>query len=299
MELRQLHYFLAVVDEQHFGRAAEKLGIAQPGLSQRIKALERSLGSQLLIRDVRHVVPTETGEILAEEARRIVALADRAQQLPRLVEQEKRGLLKVATEVRALHPRASLILKEFEQRFGDVKVELHPGFPPGSLEALRRHVVDVAFLSMPIELPAGMCYEPVGSLEFLVVLSEHHPLASLARIPRARLLETSFVSWPRSVSPELMTHINRLLFDRDEHPSIVETADFSQATRLSKIAQGPSLAGIALPSDMELDVPGLVYRRLEDPAPLLEYGVGWLSNHISPYVPSFVEVARSVASVDG
>jgi DNA-binding transcriptional LysR family regulator len=299
MELRQLQYFLAVVDEQHFGRAAEKLGIAQPGLSQRIKALERSLGSQLLIRDVRHVVPTETGEILAEEARRIVALADRAQELPRLVEQEKRGLLRVATEVRELHPRASLVLREFGQRFTDVKVELHPGFPPVNLESLRRHLVDVAFLTMPIELPAGVRYERVGSLELLVALSENHPLASLERIPRTQLLDTPFVSWPRSVSPDLATHINRLLFDRDEHPSVVETADLSQATRLSKIAQGPTYAGIALPSDMELDVPGLVYRRLEEPAPLLEYGVGWLSDHISPFVPSFVEVARSLGGVDG
>lgn len=299
MEIRQLRYFLAVVEEQHFGRAAEKLGIAQPGLSQRIKALERSLGAQLLIRDARHVVPTEAGQILAEEARKIVALADRAQQLPRLVEQGKRVLFKVATGVRALHPRAFPILMEFEQLFGDVKVTLHPGFNEGNLDALRRHLVDVAFLSKPFELPPGSRYERVGSVELLVALSEEHPLASLERVPRSRLLETPFVTWPSSVSPDLMTQINRLLFDRDEHPSAIETPDLSQATRLSMIAQGSGLAGIALPSDTELNADGLVYRRLEEPAPLLEYGIVWLMNHISRLVPAFVEIARSSAMVDG
>ena len=152
---------------------------------------------------------------------------------------------------------------------------------------------------MPIELPAGSRYERVGSLELLVALSEQHPLASLERIPRSRLLETSFVTWPKSISPELITHIHRLLFDRDDHPSAVETPDLSQGTRLSMIARGPALAGIALPSDMDLDVPGLVYRRLEDPAPLLEYGIVWLSDPISRLVPSFVEIARSLGANGG
>ncbi len=155
MELRQLEYFLAVVDERHFGRAAERLGVAQPGLSRQIKALERSLGSQLLIRNSRRVEVTDAGEILAEQARLILELAARAREIQRLAERGKRNLLKVATGAAGLHRLTDVVLREFGSRFEEAEVELLPGFGPQNLDALRRRAVDVAFVSSPIELPTG------------------------------------------------------------------------------------------------------------------------------------------------
>jgi DNA-binding transcriptional LysR family regulator len=293
VELRQLRYFLAVVDERHFGRAAERLRIAQSGLSQQIKSLERSLGTQLLIRNSRRVDLTEAGEVLAEQARLIVELVARAGETQRLVERGKRNLVKVATAAAGL-PRANAVLREFRERFGDVELELLPGFGPQNVEALRRRAVDLAFVVEPVELPGASRYLRLGVQELLIVLREDHRLAGLDPIPRAELLRTPFVSWARGFNPDLMAHIHRLLFGELDNPSLVET-DLSTA-RLSLVARSTERAGVALPSDMELHVPGLVFRRVEAPAPTLEYGIVWLEMYSSPFVPAFLEVAREVAA---
>jgi DNA-binding transcriptional LysR family regulator len=296
VELRQLRYFLAVVDERHFGRAAEQLNIAQPGLSQQIKSLERSLGTQLLVRDSRRVDLTEAGEILAEQARLIVELADRALETQRLIGRGKRSLLKVATGAAGLGPRVADVLREFGARFGDVEVELLPGFGPQNLDALRRGVVDVAFVTKPIAMPRGSRYLRIGVQELLVVLREGHRLAALDRIPRRELLATSFVTWANGLNPEVMDHVHRLLFGGAQHPALIEAPDVMQTTRLSLVARDDELVAIALPSDIELHVPGLVYRRVEEPAPTLEYGIVWIENHASAVVPQFVGLTRELAA---
>ena len=108
MELRQLRYFLAVAEEQHFGHAAERLQIAQSGLSQQIKTLERSLKTQLFVRDRRRVELTAAGKYLVEEARSLLARARRVEETLPLIDQGKGGLLKVATSSAGLHPIATL-----------------------------------------------------------------------------------------------------------------------------------------------------------------------------------------------
>jgi DNA-binding transcriptional LysR family regulator len=296
LELRQLRYFLAVADERHFGRAAERLGIAQPGLSQQIKSLERSLGTQLLIRDSRRVDLTEAGELLVDQARLIVELAARASETQRLIGRGKRQLLKVATGAAGFAPRADDVLRAFEERFGDVEVELLPGFGPQNLDAVRRRVADVAFVTKPISLPPGSRYLRVGAQELLVVLREGHRLAALDPIPRHELLATPFVAWARGFNPELMDHVRRSLFGADGHPSLMETSDLTQSARLSIVARDDEHAGIALPADMELNVPGLVYRRVEGPAPTVEYGIVWLERNDTQLISQFVRVTRELAT---
>jgi DNA-binding transcriptional LysR family regulator len=298
VELRQLEYFLAVVEERHFGRAAQRLLIAQPGLSQQIKALERSLGNQLFIRNARRVDLTEAGEVLVDQARMIVELAARARETQRLVGGGKRSILKVATGAAGLAPRTDDVLREFTERFDDVHVELLPGFGPHNIDALRRRVVDVAFVTKPVTMPRGSRYLRVGAQELLVVMREGHPLAALDRIPRRELLGTRFVIWARGFNPELMSHIHRALFGDRPHPDLVEAPDLTQTTRLSLVARDERAAGVALPSDVDLGVPGLVYRRVEDPAPTIEYGILWLENGVSALVPRFVQLTRELAAAE-
>jgi DNA-binding transcriptional LysR family regulator len=296
LELRQLRYFLAVADERHFGRAADRLGIAQPGLSQQIKSLERSLGTQLLIRDSRRVDLTEAGELLVDQARLIVELTARAFETQRLVERGKRRLLKVATGAAGFAPRQDDILRGFEASHGDVDIELLPGSAPQNLDALRRRVADVAFVTKPISMPPGSRYLRVGAQELLVVLREGHRLAALDAIPRRELLATPFVTWARGFNPELMDHVHRSLFAADRHPSLIETSDLTQSSRLSLVARDDEHAGIAFPADMELHVPGLVYRRVEGPAPSVEYGIVWLERNDAELISQFVRVTRELAT---
>lgn len=296
MEFRQLRYFLAVAEERHFGRAAGRLRIAQPGLSQQIKSLERSLGTQLLVRSSRGVELTEAGEVLVDHARLIVELVERAKEIPRLVQREKRNILKVATGAAGLHPLADVVLTEFAARHADVDVQLVPGFGPQNLDALRRRAVDAAFVSRPIEEPSGSRYVRLGSQELLIVVSEDHPLAALDPMPRSGLLEGPFVIWARGFDPELMTHIHRLLFGGVDHPSLVETSDLTQGARLLLVARNHHYAGIAFGSDEQMKVPGLVYRRVEPPSPFLEYGIVWLESQVSASVSALAELTADVAA---
>lgn len=292
MELRQLRYFLAVAEERHFGRAAERLRIAQSGLSQQIKSLERSLGVQLFVRDRRRVELTPEGEYLVEEARSLLSRASRVEETLPLIGRRKGGLLRVATSSAGLHPLAGDLVDRFRERFPEVELHVVPGSGPQNLEALQRRDVDVAFVSYPFDPMEGLSLLPAGTLELVIALSERHRLASNERIPRRELLEEPFLTWPRTFSPPLMDHIHRSLFGDREHPSLVEAPDLTQATRLTRLARSDRLIGLGLPAEAELKIPGLAYRRVEDPVPVVDYGLAWLHEHDSPFAAGFIDTVR-------
>jgi DNA-binding transcriptional LysR family regulator len=292
MELRQLRYFLAVAEERHFGRAAERLHIAQSGLSQQVKSLERAVGTQLFIRDRRRVELTAAGEYLVEEARSLLARADRVKETLPIIDRGKGGLLKVGNSSAALHPLAGELVERFRERFPDVVVHVVPGSGPQNLEALRRRDVDVAFVSFPFEPLDGLSLLPAGTLELVIALSERHRLASHDRIPRPELLEEPFLTWPRTFNPPLMDHIHRSLFGDRAHPELVEAPDLTQVTRLTRLARSDRMIGLGLPAEAELGIPGLVYRRLEDPVPAVDYGLAWLNEHDSPFATGFIDTVR-------
>ena len=167
-----------------------------------------------------------------------------------------------------------------------------PGSGPQNLEALLRRDDDVAFVSFPFEPLDGMTLLPAGTLELVIALSERHRLASNERIPRPELLEVPFLTWPRTFNPPLMDHIHRSLFGDRDHPSLVEAPDLTQATRLTRLARSDRLVGLGLPAEAELNIPRLAYRRLEDPVPVVDYGLAWLNEHDSPFAAGFIDTVR-------
>ena len=298
MELRQLRYFLAVAEEQHFGHAAQRLLIAQSGLSQQIKSLERSLKTQLFVRDRRRVELTPAGEYLVEEARALLARARRVEETLPLVDQGKGGLLKVATGSAGLHPVAGELIDRFRERFPEVELHVLPGSGPQNLEALQRQDVDLAFVSFPFEPIEGLCLLPTGTLEIVIALSARHRLASKERISRSELLEEPFLTLPRTSNPTLMDHIHRSLFGDREHSSLIEVPDLNQATRLARLASSEGMVGLGLPAEAELRIPGLSHRRVEDPVPLVEHGLVWFDEHASPFAVRFIDSVRDALHVD-
>jgi DNA-binding transcriptional LysR family regulator len=298
MELRQLRYFLAVAEEQHFGHAAQRLQIAQSGLSQQIKSLERSLKTQLFVRDRRRVELTPAGEYLIEEARALLTRARRVEETLPLVDQGKGGLLKIATSSAGLHPLTGDLIDRFRERFPEVELHVVPGSGPQNLAALRHQFVDLAFVSFPFEPIDGLSLLPTGTLEIMIALSEPHRLASNERIPRRELLTEPFLTLPRTFNPTLMDHIHRSLFGDREHPSLIEVPDLSEITRLARLAHSKQLIGLGLPAEADLRIPGLAHRRVEDPVPVVEYGLVWLDQYASPFATRFIESVRDALRVD-
>src|SRR5204862_7294644 len=143
---------------------------AQPGLSHQIKALERSLGVALFVRDRRGVELTEAGEVLLHHARQIIELAERAVESTRVAGLTKKVVLKVGTSAVAMLPAAKRVLAEFQDRYPQVHLEIHPGFTFQNIQALSRRALDVAIVFAPFESPPAMRYVPLEAAELVVAL---------------------------------------------------------------------------------------------------------------------------------
>ena len=124
MELRHLHYFIAVAEELHFGRAAKKLFIAQPPLSQQIQRLEKELGVQLFLRSKRHVELTPAGKVFLEEARRTVVQAEQSIQAARRAERGEIGHLTIGFVGSAAYSLLPAMLPGFQQQYPHVQITL-------------------------------------------------------------------------------------------------------------------------------------------------------------------------------
>ena len=292
LELRQLRYFVAVAEERHFGRAAVRLGIAQPGLSQQIKRLERSIGTQLFLRDKRHVELTKAGEVLLDSARLAIEQAERAIQCTRAAAFGKTGLLKVGANARRVYPVGDELLREFADRFPHVEIEFHSGRVQHSIDELLRRRIDVAIVFAPYDAPDHVRYLRLGAVEALIAVPSRHPLAKIDRIPRSALLSETFFAFPRHLNPPLVDHLRTSLFGGVEHPRLVEVAENTDL--LMHVGAGEGIAAVD-PSLVELEISNVAFRRLEDPAPEFDYGLVWLDSAISPFLTWFLELAREVA----
>ena len=292
MELRQLRYFVAVAEERNFGRAADRLRIAQSGLSQQIKSLEASLGAALFDRDTRPLELTDAGEALLEHARLVIGVADQAQENVRRIGHGRRGPLRIATGVAGISAVATTLLETFAERHADVDVEFHPGFGPQNVDALRRRTVDVAFVALPIDSRPMPELLPLERMEALILVGADHPLARFERIPRDQLRRYPFVTWPRRVNPRVADHLLGSLFGDPGHELVSELPDVTESHRVLAARQGA--ASLAFPRERILDAPGVAFRSVEDPVPSLEYALAWSKETTSPLVSRFVRIAREL-----
>lgn len=293
VELRHFRYFVAVAEERHFGRAAERLMIAQPGLSQQIKSLERALGVVLLVRDRRGAQLTPAGEHFLRQARLVLELADRTVEDTVLIGRGKTGVLKIGIGAEGILPLGNEVLRRFRAQHANVDVRVFPGFGPTIVEDLNRRSLDAAILLAPFDSPEVARFLPLGRLELLVALPAGHRLSDLRQIPRSELRREPFLDWPRTSNPRLHAHLREALFGVAGHPNLTDVTEAPEAGRMLLVARGDGITVTTFPP--ELEPASVVFRRLEHPVPVLDYGVAWFDTNASELVPSFVEVARSIA----
>jgi DNA-binding transcriptional LysR family regulator len=299
VELRQFRYFIAVAEELHFGKAAERLHIAQSGLSQQIARLERSVGARLFLRDRRRGVQlTEAGRAFLDPARLTIELAERAVTSAGLAEHGRRALLKVGTPILAMPPMAGRVLEAFEDRFPEVEVELHPRLISELIDGISMHDLDVAVVVSPFKsVDPPPRYQELGAYELVAAVPEGHRLAKLERIPRRELLKEPFIDAPRNINPEMVDHIHHILFGELEHPQRLEVAELEDARRLELVAEGKGIGLTGTSPGVERQaLPGIVFRPLDEATPLVGYGVAWSGTQASPFVDAFLEVAQGVAA---
>jgi DNA-binding transcriptional LysR family regulator len=240
LDVRRLQYFIAVAETLHFRKAAERLHVAQPALSQQIRRLEEDLGCELLTRDRRRVELTPAGQALLESGRRALAQMTHAEDTARRTAANQLALLRIGF----LNPAAFAIVPKLLQRLRaerpDLFLILREGGSASLLEEVRLGTLDVAFARGPITHP-GVRIDVLRREPLVAVLPSTHPLARRKRVPLAELADESFVGFRRDVAPSLHDAITRMCMDAGFAPSFVTEAS-EWYTIVSLVAAGLGVA---------------------------------------------------------
>lgn len=194
MELRHLRYFVMLAEELHFGRAAERLGIAQPSLSTQVQALEAGLGAKLLSRGPRSVTLTTAGIVFLSEARLTLAQADRAVAVGRRAGRGELGSVRIGMALGStLSGVPSIIMSQYRKHYPEVELQLSILSPNRQIEGLKSGTLDVGFLLPPSSVPEGLQFMKLFSEKHTIALSLDHPLASKRSIKVAELADEPFL----------------------------------------------------------------------------------------------------------
>jgi DNA-binding transcriptional LysR family regulator len=207
IDLRLLRYFVVVAEEGHLTKAAQRIGIQQPPLSQQIRALEKELGVTLFRRLPRGMELTESGHALLVDARIILDQVNTTIEGVRRISQGELGRIAVGfTESASLHPFIPAVIRAFRQVSPGVTLAVEESNTSDLVEALRQNRVDVAFIRSPIGNAAGLKMETMLVEEMIVALPATHPLAQNKRrksLPLTALAEESFILNRRPSGPGL------------------------------------------------------------------------------------------------
>ena len=208
MELRHIRYFLAVAEEGNVTRAAEKLGIGQPPLSQQILALERELGVSLFRRTGHGVLLTEAGEALLADARRLLDDARQAVLNTQRAGRGETGHLNLGfTASSAFNPAVPALIRAFRNAYPGVGLMLTEGNTTQLLASLTEERLDIAFVRPGLNSFPGISLYQIASEPMKIVLPAKHPLAARRRLSLSDLAGESFVLIPKEASPTLHDEI--------------------------------------------------------------------------------------------
>ena len=291
MELRHLRYFIAVAEELNFTRAAEKLHMAQPPLSQQIQQLETQLGFQLFRRTKRTVVLTEAGQVFFEESQKIMQQVDRAIQLAQQTSRGELGQLTIGFVSSAAHNVVPAILQQFRTLHPAVKLELHELTTNEQLQRLRFGQIDIGFVRPPVE-EDGINSEIVFREPLIVALPETHHLADRAQVELRELSTEPFILFPRSLAPGLYDPIVSLCQEAGFSPIAAQEA-LQMQTIVSLVAAEMGVA--IVPASMQnFQRCGVVYKPLQESTFIVAIALIW---RIAPTaaVQRFLEVARQIS----
>ncbi len=297
MDLRQLRHFVAVAEELHFSRAAARLGIGQPPLSQSIQALEAQLGARLFERTKRRVELTEPGQLLLAEARDILARAERAVVLTRRAARGEIGELRVGfTAASPFLPVVPRVIDAYRRAHPDVHLTLIELPSKQQLAALADHRLDVGFIREPREVPnpAAFLFHPVVREPLLAVMRADHRLAALEAVPLAALRDEPFVFYPADFGTSIHEQVMALCAAAGFRPKVEQDAR-EAFTIIGLIAVGLGVS--ILPAQLrQVTLEGVVYRPLDTPDAFTTLLLAQRGGDRSALVRRFVELAGRLAA---
>jgi DNA-binding transcriptional LysR family regulator len=293
VELRQLRYFVVVAEELHFRRAAERLFISAPTLSQQIKAVEYEVGAPLLIRHSRGVDLTPAGRALLRGGAEILKAADE------LLAETRRaaGLAEPVLRLGLLNgiPPALPAMIEDLVRGHEVQLVMTGGPTAEQVVRLTAAETDLALLRSPVTLPSGFRQAPVAREELGLLMSEDSPLAAADAIDVAALGGHELIMFPRELSPGFYDDLLRMLTERGAGFVLSDSAmGFQQVLAILRLRP----AAVSVASARAAANPGLAWRPLRGEPLTVTYAVAWRGENRNPVLTSVVQaMSRGLTDV--
>ena len=289
MDRVALECFVALAEELHFHRAADRCHISQPAMSQQIRRLEQELDVRLAHRTKRVVSLTRAGEVFLAEACKTIRQMDQSAELARRTDRGQIGQLTVGVTAPALFVVLPEVVAQFRRALPGVGLVIRELTTAEQEKSLMRGDIDIGIVHPPLDEPA-LRTERIGRAGFQMAIPEHHRLAERDAVALADLENEPVVIFPRQIAPQIYDTVLALCRDAGFSVKIAMEAYPAQSI-IALVACGVGLGFIAS-ENQRLTRDGVVYRPITAPGPHLDVGVAYHTDGIAPASQAFLAAAR-------
>lgn len=292
VEIRWLEAFVVVAEELHFGRAAARLHVAQSPLSQTIRRLEASIGTELFERNTRSVALTPAGRALLPMAYRVIQDLSLATEAARAASGSVHGSVRIGFSGAFNHLTLPALARAVRRELPDIDLQLVSRVSTGDgLAKLRTGVLDIAFVGLPIAT-SGVAARLIARTEFGAVLPVDHPLAEETTLSLRRLAEDDFLSMPLDGSSAMAEGLIRCCVAAGFRPRITqEMADPYMMLTFVAAGLGVTITAQDLASIMP---EGARWVPLEDPPQYMQHGIAWMEDEQTAAVRAVLELSERI-----
>jgi DNA-binding transcriptional LysR family regulator len=297
MELRHLRYFLAVGEEQHYGRASRRLGVAQPALSRQIQDLEREIGFKLFDRMPRGVKLSAAGELFLKDARRILQdVGDATTRAARLARGQS-GTLRVGfaenVSWQGVVPES---FRRFREHQPGADLQLQPAASLEQLEAIRSGRLDAGFVNFMPKADADLDQLAVGRQQVELALPKRHPLTRLKKLRLRDLTDAPFIWFPRRASPAFYDRLMHECYRGGlKSPRIIQEG-LNEATILSLVSTGLGVGWVLGSARWRCPQTVAVLPVVDLNMPV-SLALAWKRDNTSPLLARFIDEVRRMPDV--
>ncbi|MBB3299131.1 MULTISPECIES: LysR family transcriptional regulator [Rhizobium] len=289
MELRHLRYFLAVAEEGNFTRAAAKLGIGQPPLSQQIRDLEREVGAALFHRVPHGAELTAAGAAFLGEAKASLAAAEKAKLAAQSANRGETGRLSLGfTASSAFNPVVSATIRRFRARWPDVRLALTEMNTLALMQKLEGGELDAAFMRPSLDDPAGVRLRRLPDEPMVIALPASHPLARRSKLPLAALADEPFILFPRLVGLSLYDDV--VLACRKAGFELTVAQEAPQISSVVNLVAAELGVSIVPASISQIRLEGVAYRPIEGPPAVARLALAMLKTRRSPVTENLMSL---------
>ncbi|MCA2405956.1 LysR family transcriptional regulator [Rhizobium leguminosarum bv. viciae 248] len=292
MELRHLRYFLAVAEEGNFTRAAGKLGIGQPPLSQQIRDLEREVGAALFHRVPHGAELTAAGTAFLGEAKASVAAAEKAKLAAQSANRGETGRLSLGfTASSAFNPVVSTTIRRFRARWPEVQLSLTEMNTLALMQKLERGELDATFMRPSLDDPTGIRLRRLPDEPMVIALPASHSLARRSELPLAALADEPFILFPRLVGLSLYDDV--VLACRKAGFELTVAQEAPQISSVVNLVAADLGVSIVPASISQIKLEGVAYRPIEGPPAVARLALAILKTHRSPVTENLISLLNT------